>query len=173
MVRDLLRQERLVAAERPSWARSGRTAELYLQAGEWMLFILERDGRAPRRWTCVTAVTGSDGNTDRLDRGYIHTPPPPQFRSLPSTRVSFQENLRLVLNMRLVRGRRDRWPLTEILAVHRARRKQLRAERDAVLGEIERIGRGYEQARAHARELHDARYVHSQPEDGKRAGERR
>ncbi len=85
LIRHLLCQEGLVTAERPAWARSSRTADLYLQAGEWMLFILEPDRRNPWRWTCLTAVNGADENTweNALRRGYIHTPPPPWFRPLP------------------------------------------------------------------------------------------
>jgi len=34
--------------ERPGWARSRNTAALYLQAGQWMLFVLEPDRRFRR-----------------------------------------------------------------------------------------------------------------------------
>ena len=45
-------------------SRPGRSiADLYLQAGEWMLFILLRDRWLPWRYTCVTAVNGPEENT--------------------------------------------------------------------------------------------------------------
>ena len=47
VVRDLLRREGTVTTVRPSWSRSSNTADLYLQAGEWMLFILVKDPMAP------------------------------------------------------------------------------------------------------------------------------
>lgn len=78
LVRDLLAREGKVTTQRPVWSRSSNTADLYLQAGEWMLFILRRDRWLPWRYYCVTAVNGPEGNTweTALRRGYIHTPPP-------------------------------------------------------------------------------------------------
>jgi len=77
VIRDLLRREGEVRTEPPAWARSRNTADLYLQAGEWMLFILRRDRWLPWRYYCVTAVNGPEDNTweNALRRGYIHTPP--------------------------------------------------------------------------------------------------
>ena len=80
VVRDLLRREGTVTTVRPSWSRSSNTADLYLQAGEWMLFILVKDTWRPWRYTCVTAVNGREDNTweNALRRGYIHTAPSDQ-----------------------------------------------------------------------------------------------
>ena len=77
VIRELLHREGKVATERPFWSRSSNIADLYLQAGEWMLFILIRDRWLPWRYTCVTAVNGPQENTweNALRRGYIHTPP--------------------------------------------------------------------------------------------------
>lgn len=77
LIRELLRREGKVTTERPFWSRSSNTADLYLQAGDWMLFILLRDRWLPWRYTCVTAVNGPQENTweNALRRGYIHTPP--------------------------------------------------------------------------------------------------
>ena len=80
VVRDLLRREGTVTTVRPSWSRSSSTADLYLQAGEWMLFILVKDTWRPWRYTCVTAVNGREDKTweNALRRGYIHTAPSDQ-----------------------------------------------------------------------------------------------
>ena len=80
LIRDLLEEEGEVKTERPFWSQSSNTADLYLQAGEWMLFVLERNSWLPWPWsgyTCVTAVNGRDDKTweNALQRGYIHTPP--------------------------------------------------------------------------------------------------
>ena len=77
LIRELLRHEGRVTTERPFWSRSSDMADLYLQAGDWMLFILLRDRWLPWRYTCVTAVNGPQENTweHALRRGYIHTPP--------------------------------------------------------------------------------------------------
>jgi len=77
IIRNLLRREGEVRTEPPAWARSRNIADLYLQAGEWMLFILRRDRWLPWRYYCVTAVNGPENNTweNALRRGYIHTPP--------------------------------------------------------------------------------------------------
>jgi hypothetical protein len=77
LIRELLRREGKVTTERPFWSRSSNIADLYLQAGEWMLFILLRDRWLPWRYTCVTAVNGPQENSweNALRRGYIRTPP--------------------------------------------------------------------------------------------------
>ena len=80
LIRELLAEEGEVRTERPFWSQSSNTADLYLQAGEWMLFVLERNSWLPWPWsgyTCVTAVNGRDDKTweNALQRGYIHTPP--------------------------------------------------------------------------------------------------
>ena len=49
IVRDLLLQEGLVVGARPHWAHSRDTADLYLQLGEWMLFIGCRRNSLARR----------------------------------------------------------------------------------------------------------------------------
>ena len=77
IIRELLRREGQVRTEPPDWARSRNVADLYLQAGDWMLFILRRDRWLPWRYYCVTAVNGPSDNTwhNALRRGYIHTSP--------------------------------------------------------------------------------------------------
>jgi hypothetical protein len=85
IIRELLRQEGQVRTEPPDWARSRNVADVYLQAGEWMLFILRRDRWLPWRYYCVTAVNGPADNTwqNALRRGYIHTPPSSFYRPAP------------------------------------------------------------------------------------------
>ena len=81
LIRDLLGEEGEVRTERPFWSQSSNTADLYLQAGEWMLFVLRRrNSWLPWPWsgyTCVTAVNGREDKTweNALQRGYIRTPP--------------------------------------------------------------------------------------------------
>ena len=79
IVRDLLLQEGLVVAARPHWAHSRNTADLYLQLGEWMLFIGCRQDHQDTSYAIVTVVNGPEENTWRtaVRRGYIFTPPPP------------------------------------------------------------------------------------------------
>jgi hypothetical protein len=81
IVRDLLLQEGRVVDARPHWARSQRPADLYLQLGEWMLFIGCRQDGPSTQYAIVTVVNGPEGNTWRtaLRRGYIFTPPPPRL----------------------------------------------------------------------------------------------
>jgi hypothetical protein len=76
-VRDLLLCEGFVVAERPRWSRSRNTADLYLQLGQWMLFIGRHDTRRGG-YAIVTVVSGREGTTwsKALRRGYIVTPPP-------------------------------------------------------------------------------------------------
>jgi hypothetical protein len=85
IIRELLRQEGQVRTEPPDWAPSRNVADLYLQAGDWMLFILRRDRWLPWRYYCVTTVNGPADNTwqNALRRGYIHTPPGSFYRSGP------------------------------------------------------------------------------------------
>ena len=77
LIRELLRHEGKVTTERPFWSRSSNIADLYLRAGDWVLFILLRDRWLPWRYTCVTAVNGPQENTwdNALRRGYINRPP--------------------------------------------------------------------------------------------------
>jgi hypothetical protein len=82
LVRELLVREGMVVADRPPWARSRNTADLYLQLGEWMLFIAMRAGAASRRtFEVVTVVNGAEDTDWRkaLRRGYIVSTPPPEI----------------------------------------------------------------------------------------------
>ncbi len=127
IIRDLLRREGKVTHERPRWARSHNTAVMYLQAGEWLLFILEPDRRGADRYTCVTVVNGSEDNDwdHALARGYIHTPPPPELHVIPKLRPALWDSLRIARAQRR-HGRRHGSLLAHTLSVHRSRRRRAR-----------------------------------------------
>jgi hypothetical protein len=78
IMRELLLREGRVVTQRPPWARSRNTADLYLQLGDWMLLIGCRDEHRPGGYAIVTAVNGPrEGSWMRaLRRGNISTPPP-------------------------------------------------------------------------------------------------
>lgn len=158
IIRDLLRQEGLVTTERPSWARSQNTAALYLQAGQWMLFILEPDRRTAGRYTCVTVVNGPEDNDweNALRRGYIHTPPPLRLPSLPSAHVGFWMSVRQANTMRRA-GEREHSLLAQVLTVHRSRRNEARQQRAKAVSEIKRAHAEHERLRARAWERRAAR----------------
>jgi hypothetical protein len=83
IMRDLLWQEGRVVSERPHWARSRNEADMYLQAGEWMLFVCQRSFQEAEGYDVVTVLNGPAENTweHALERGYIATPPPLQIRA--------------------------------------------------------------------------------------------
>jgi hypothetical protein len=78
LIRRLLLREGAVVFERPHWARSRNTADVYLQLGEWMLFIGCRREEPRRGYAIVTVVNGPRGNdwSHAWRRGYVATPPP-------------------------------------------------------------------------------------------------
>lgn len=114
IIRDLLLQEGLVVTERPRWARSRNTADLYLQLGEWMLFIGRRQSPQTPNFAIVTVINGREDTTWRqaLRRGYIFTAPPPLLidgsRSRPSLLVSVLVALRARRSSRVRARRRTR-----------------------------------------------------------------
>jgi hypothetical protein len=125
IIRELLGREGRVTTERPRWARSHNTAALYLQVGEWMLFILEPDRRRADHYACVTVVNGPEDNDweHALARGYIHTPPPPELAVIPRQRPGLWDSLRIAQAHR--RGdRRQGSLLAHTLSVHRSRRRR-------------------------------------------------
>ena len=125
IIRDLLSREGKVTTDRPRWARSHNTAVLYLQAGEWMLFILEPDRRRADDYTCVTVVNGPKDNDweHALARGYIHTPPPAELPVIPKLRVGLWDSLRIARAHRR-HGRHGGSLLAHTLSVHRSRRRR-------------------------------------------------
>jgi len=153
VIRDLLLQEGVLTQEQPRWARSRNTAPLYLQLGDWMLFVLRPDPRRPGRHTAVTVVNGPATNdwATALRRGYITTPPPPQLRSLPPLRISLGRVIRDVLAERRAGTRRGHLP-RQALATYRERRHEARNQRAAVADANQAAQVEYEAARARARD---------------------
>ena len=96
-----------------------------MQAGEWMLFILEPDRRVADDYTCVTVVNGPKDNDweHALARGYIHTPPPAELPVIPKLRVGLWDSLRIAQAHRR-HGRHGGSLLAHTLSVHRSRRRR-------------------------------------------------
>ncbi|MDR9369929.1 hypothetical protein Q5424_12590, partial [Conexibacter sp. JD483] len=78
IARDLLLQEGSSSYDPPRWYRSSNAADGYLEAGEWMLFVLRTSRRRPGAWDVVTVLSNGDGTTWPVARrrGLILTPPP-------------------------------------------------------------------------------------------------
>lgn len=161
IVRDLLLQEGLVVGERPHWARSRNTADLYLQLGEWMLFIGTRDEHPSPRFAIVTVVNGPTQNTWRgaRRRGYIFTPPPPMV-----TGRGWRAPNPLVSVAVTVRARRsgpalDEGLIAAVRRTHAERRAQAQDDFERVaLQRWRRPDRRYARARMRARKRHLKRY---------------
>jgi hypothetical protein len=153
VIRDLLLQEDVVTTRQPRWARSQNTAELYLQLGEWMLFVLRPDRQRPGCFTAVTVVNGPVDNdwATALRRGYILTPPPRRYRALPPRRVSLIGCIRLVLAERRTGDHRGRL-LARLVSTYRERRTAQERERERVAAANRAKRDEYEAARAHARQ---------------------
>ena len=88
VIRDLMRQEGMLTTEPPHWARSQHVRRLYLQIGDWMVFILRHEAqRYGKGYTAVTAVNGPSENTwDVALRLADPHPPAPDLQPAPSTR---------------------------------------------------------------------------------------
>jgi hypothetical protein len=130
IVRDLLLLEGRVVTERPRWARSHNVADLYLQLGDWMLFIGCREASpGPQRYAIVTALAGAAGTTWQvaLKRGYVRTPaPPPLTRGRPP-RVSLIGSVLTAIRARSAGDRHK--PLTgAVRTTHRTRQQRALAE---------------------------------------------
>lgn len=158
IIRDLLLQEGLVVAKRPHWARSHNTADLYLQLGEWMLFIGRREPES--HYAIVTVVNGPEDTTWReaLRRGYIFTPPPSLILDArwggPSLLMS------AILALRDSRaGPGPESLFSAIRREHGARREHAEAAYErALAAALGQTDRRREKARRRARQRHLARY---------------
>lgn len=127
IVRGLLLCEGRVVADRPRWARSRNKADIYVQLGEWMLFIGCHDSQREGAYAIVTVVNGPSDNTWRTAhrRGYVSTPP---IRVAPR-RPNPIASVALAL--------RERRPGENLVAAirrtHRARRQSMQDEYERVL----------------------------------------
>jgi hypothetical protein len=131
IVRDLLLLEGRVVTERPRWARSRNVADLYLQLGEWMLFIgCRRESGSERpRYSIVTSIAGGTRTTWRVARrrGYVHTPAPEPLCRRRPPRVSLTVSTAIAIRDRRA-GKRREHLLGAIKTTHRARQQHARAE---------------------------------------------
>jgi len=78
IARTVLAAEGRVVRDRPRWARSRNHADLYIQLGEWMLFVACHDRHQSGRYSVVTVVNGPAENTwpEAVRRGYVGVRPP-------------------------------------------------------------------------------------------------
>jgi hypothetical protein len=143
IARDLLLVEGRVVHKRPSWGRSSNTADLYLQTGEWLLYICQ-ELEVPRTYLVVTIVSNANLRWSAArDRGLIFTPAPLPATAPPRRqRASWRESV-----VAGVRGRRDGGLLSAIRAAHRQRRQQLASEHTAALARYDRVRQEHQAAR--------------------------
>jgi len=97
ILRDLLYQEGRVVQERPRWARSRNTADVYIQVGEWLLLICRHDELRRGAVSVVTIVNGPEENTWQraLELGYIATPMPQNMTPPQRPYTSFWGSLKI------------------------------------------------------------------------------
>jgi hypothetical protein len=120
-----------------------------------MLFVLRPDRQRSRCFTAVTVVNGPADNdwATALRRGYILTPPPPRYQTLPPRRTSLAECIRFVLAERRAGGRRGSLP-AQVVSTYRERRAVQERERARVAGANRAKRDEYEEARGRARQTH-------------------
>jgi hypothetical protein len=159
IIRELLLQEGLVVAERPHWARSRNAADLYLQLGEWMLFIGRGETRQAPPYAIVTVVNGPESTTwpEAVRRGYIFTRPPPLVvdgrRRHPSSLLGAIVSLR---NRRANRG--GEGIVSLIRRTQHARGELTEADYERAIALLGAGDRRWTRDRRRARQQHLARY---------------
>ncbi len=161
VMRDLLAQEGRVVAQRPRWARSRSQADLYLQVGEWMLFICCRDERRVGSFSVVTVVNGPEGTSwdVALARGFVATPAPLHLARPQRQRVGWWASVAAGLRRRAETDADERvGRLRAIAAEHRERRRARKDEHRAALDAYDAVRREHAEARARAHEAHLRRY---------------
>jgi hypothetical protein len=129
IMRGLLLGEGRVVLQRPAWARSRNHADLYLQLGEWMLFIGCKDHLRDGCYAIVTVVNGPSDNTWQAARrrGYIAARPPLARKRRPRL---------LVTIVRAVNEREDgEGLLAAIGRTHSARRRRAQADYERAIVE--------------------------------------
>jgi hypothetical protein len=141
LMRDLLAQEGRIVERQPRWARSRNEADVYLQVGEWMLFLCRASRRRLGNLEVVTVINSRAAPSweAACERGLLGTPPP---FAQPRPR-------RRRLGWRGLLGRR---------------RRELRAARDAEHAAALAV---YDEARrAHAAQRERAHAAHAQRHSG-------
>jgi hypothetical protein len=158
VMRDLLLQEGRVVARRPRWARSRNEADLYLQVGEWLLFVCRGSRRRLGSFDVVTVINSGAASTweGALERGLVWTPPPLRITKPRRARVSLLGSAVAALRNR----RRDarRGLLVAIATMHRERRRERDATHAAALAAYERTLREHAAARERAHAAHLRRH---------------
>lgn len=170
LIHDLLLLEGMLTTSAPRWALSRNRAPLYLQLGDWMLFILRPDARHPSRFVAVTVINRPTDNdwVTALRRGHIGAPPPPRLHPLPSGRVDWRDWLRDGLNLSrqdggtgLVRG---------LLLARRSAHDRAHDHVAVVSDANAELLREYSRARGAARERHVRRCIDRAAGNGGRSG---
>jgi hypothetical protein len=157
IVRDLLLQEGLRVASPPRWARLGKPAPFYLQAGSWLLFVGRpnpRAGAGHRRITTVVNAAPDRTWAAAFARGEIATPPPLPNGRPNLERVAVGSSVAIAL-------RQSSSPLklpATIKGTHRKRQRQADLAFASALADWETVERQHEATRARAHEEHLARH---------------
>jgi hypothetical protein len=161
IMRDLLLQEGRVVRERPKWARSRNEADLYLQAGEWLLFVCRGSTRRGGAFSVVTVLNGPAGMTweKALARELVFTPRPVRAARPRRRRARWSESVAAGLAGRSERAEGERAGVVgAIVRAHRDRRRALAAEHRAAVAAFETARLRHRDERVRAREAHLRRY---------------
>lgn len=156
IMRDLLWQEGRVVSGRPHWAQSRDGADRYLQVGEWMLFVCQRNWQA-ESYDVATVVNGPAENTweRALERGYLATPLPLRARAPEWRWPSWRESVRRVW---AERGLGPAGFLRAVRENHRARTELFAWEYECSRQAFEEEVLEYRERREAARAAHLRRY---------------
>ena len=155
IVRDLLQVEGRIVDRRPGWGRSSNDADLYVQVGEWLLFLCQREtrpGRPPYAVVTVISNAGMDWRTARA-RGLVFTPAPLPYEQPPQRhRGKWGESFTAARKSGKAKGLRGLLDATRV--ERRTRQARLDAHYDAQREAHDRRRRIHDEARAAAYEKH-------------------
>lgn len=155
IVRDLLQIEGRIVDQRPGWGRSSNVADLYVQVGEWLLFVCERETRPGRPpYTVVTVINNADMDwrTARA-RGLVFAPEPLPYEQPPQRhRVTWGESFTAARKSGKAKGLRGLFDATRV--ERRTRQARLDAQYNAQREASDRRRRIHEEERAAAYEKH-------------------
>jgi hypothetical protein len=155
IVRDLLQVEGRIVDQRPGWGRSSNVADLYVQVGEWLLFLCQRETRPGRPpYTVVTVINNADMDwRTALGRGLVFAPEPLPHEQPPQRdRAKWGESFTAARKSGKAKGLRGLLDATR--AERRTRQARLDARYDAQLEASDRRRRMHDEARAAAYEKH-------------------